>query len=53
MKNIKNLKIKIFFDGAKKKTIFEMYKKNLIKGFTTNPSIMKKVGVRNFKGFCK
>jgi transaldolase len=53
MKNIKTLKIKIFFDGAKKKTIFEMYKKNLIRGFTTNPSIMKKDGVRNFKGFCK
>ena len=39
---IDKLKIKIFADGADIKNIEELCKNPLIKGFTTNPSLMKK-----------
>ena len=39
------LKIKIFADGADLESIRELNKKNYIKGFTTNPSLMKKAGI--------
>jgi len=46
---IKN--IKIFADGADKIGMFEMYKNPLISGFTTNPSLLYKAGITNFKEF--
>lgn len=51
MKTIKNLKIKIFADGANKKEMLEMNQKKIIKGLTTNPSLMKKAGIKNYKDF--
>ena len=39
---LKDLKIKIFADGADLENIKELCKNSLIKGFTTNPSLMKK-----------
>lgn len=48
---ISNLKIKIFADGADKASMLEMYQKPLIKGFTTNPTLMRKAGVTGYKGF--
>ena len=41
-KILNNLKVKIFADGASKKDILELNSKDFIKGFTTNPSLMKK-----------
>ena len=46
MQNISNLRIKIFSDGADKAKMLEMYKKPFIKGLTTNPTLMKKAGIK-------
>ena len=53
MKKIENLKIKIFADGADKKGMLEMYEKSFVKGLTTNPTLMKKAGISNYRAFCK
>ena len=53
MKKIEDLKIKIFSDGADKKEMLDMNSKTLIKGFTTNPSLMKKTGIKNYEAFAK
>lgn len=45
--------VKIFLDGAEKTQMLEMAKNPLVKGFTTNPSLMKKSGVKDYKSFCK
>jgi len=52
MNRLDTLKVKIFADGANKKKMLEMYSKNFVKGLTTNPSLMKKEGIRNYKNFC-
>lgn len=52
MDKLKDLKVKIFADGANKKDMLEMYSKNIIKGLTTNPSLMKKEGIKDYKNFC-
>lgn len=51
MKLISELKVKLFADGAEKAGILEMYKKPIIQGFTTNPSLMRKAGITNYKAF--
>jgi transaldolase len=51
MNRILNLKVKIFADGADRAGILEMYQKPFIKGFTTNPTLMRKAGVTNYKEF--
>lgn len=53
MTQIKDLKIKIFADGADIKSMIEAYKGGLIKGFTTNPTLMRKVGVTEYVSFAK
>ena len=53
MKKIEDLKIKIFSDGADKEDMLNMNSKNFIKGFTTNPSLMKKAGIKDYKSFAK
>tara|TARA_B100000963_G_C22620079_1_gene669485 strand:- start:615 stop:1328 length:714 start_codon:yes stop_codon:yes gene_type:complete len=45
------LKIKIFADGADIDSIKKLNQNNFIKGFTTNPSLMKKAGVTDYKDF--
>jgi len=45
------LKVKLFADGAEKNGMVEMYNNPLISGFTTNPTLMKKAGVINYKKF--
>jgi transaldolase len=45
------LRVKLFTDGADKTQIVEMAKKPWIKGFTTNPSLLKKVGVVNYEAY--
>ena len=46
-------KISIFADGANMTTILKLNKNNLISGFTTNPSLMRSAGVKNYENFCK
>lgn len=53
MPQIKDLKIKIFADGADLKTMIEQSKGNIIKGFTTNPTLMQKNGITNYETFAK
>lgn len=50
---VEDLKVKIFADGADLNGMLEVYKKGLVKGFTTNPSLMKKAGVKDYKEFAK
>ena len=47
-----NLKVKIFADGADKQTMLEMYNKTYIHGLTTNPTLMRKSGITDYKKFC-
>lgn len=51
MPSIKSLKIKLFADGADLVGIVEMAANPLIKGFTTNPTLMRKAGVADYKTF--
>ena len=53
MKKIEDIKIKIFSDGADKKNMLDMNSKAFIKGFTTNPSLMKKTGIKDYRAFAK
>lgn len=53
MKKIEDLKVKIFADGADKAGMLEMYAKPYIKGMTTNPTLMKKAGIKDYEAFCK
>ena len=50
---MKNIKIKIFADGADIKSIKELNKNPLIKGFTTNPTLMRQSGIKNYLEFAK
>jgi transaldolase len=43
--------VQIFADGADLNVIGQMARDPLIKGFTTNPSLMRKAGVRDYKAF--
>ena len=52
-KKIENLKVKIFADGADEKDMLDMNSKAFIKGFTTNPSLMKKAGIGDYEAFAK
>ncbi len=53
MKKIEDLKIKIYADGANKSEMIKMYQNPLVKGLTTNPSLMKRAGISNYELFCK
>jgi transaldolase len=49
--DLNSLQVKIFADGANLNEIIEMNSNPLIKGLTTNPTLMKKAGVKNYKSF--
>jgi len=53
MKKVEDLKVQIFADGADKAGMLEMYAKPYIKGLTTNPTLMKKAGITDYRAFCK
>tara|TARA_B100000749_G_C18333959_1_gene426166 strand:+ start:118 stop:846 length:729 start_codon:yes stop_codon:yes gene_type:complete len=53
MNKLKNLDIKIFADGADLVSIEKLNMDQNISGFTTNPSLMKKAGVTDYKKFCQ
>lgn len=53
MKKVEELKVKIFADGADKAGMLEMYEKPFVKGLTTNPTLMKKAGITDYRAFCK
>jgi transaldolase len=47
------LNVKIFADGADKAGMIEMAANPIISGFTTNPTLMKKAGIKDYKSFAK
>ncbi len=51
MKSLAELQVKIFADGADQVSMLELYRNPLIKGFTTNPTLMRKAGVPDFQAF--
>ena len=50
---LNDLKVKIFADGADIAGMREMYKTGYISGFTTNPTLMKNAGVKDYESFAK
>jgi transaldolase len=53
MKGLRQFKIKLFADGADLKEMVDAYKAGIVSGFTTNPTLMKKAGVKNYEDFAK
>ena len=51
MTQIKSLKVKLFADGANLAGMKEMAANPMVKGFTTNPSLMRKAGIADYKAF--
>ena len=48
---VEDLNVKIFADGADKAGMLEMASKSFVKGLTTNPTLMKKAGIIDYKAF--
>lgn len=53
MKSLNDLKVKVFADGADKARMLEMYAKPYIKGFTTNPTLMRNAGIADYRVFAR
>ena len=53
MTSLSQLKVKIFADGADKAAMLDMYAKPYIRGLTTNPTLMRKSGIANYRAFAK
>ena len=51
MSSIANLKIKLFADGAERAQIVKFQSNPLIRGFTTNPTLMRAAGVKDYEAF--
>ena len=51
MKPASELSVKIFADGADLKGISNLSRNPLIKGFTTNPTLMRKAGIQDYRAF--
>lgn len=49
----KDLKIDIYADGADIEKMKRQYEEGFVKGFTTNPTLMKKAGVEDYRTFAK
>lgn len=52
-KSLQDLKVKIYADGADKAGILDLYAKPYIQGLTTNPTLMRKAGVKNYEAFAR
>jgi transaldolase len=50
---ITDLKIKLFADGADKAAMLNLYRNPLIRGFTTNPTLMRKAGIADYEAFAR
>ncbi|HEY4858266.1 MAG TPA: transaldolase family protein, partial [Xanthobacteraceae bacterium] len=53
MSRLADLKVKIFADGADYDGIVKMARNSLVKGFTTNPTLMRKAGVSDYEAFAR
>jgi transaldolase len=52
-KSLNDLTIHLYADGADKAGILDLYAKPHVKGLTTNPSLMKKVGITDYEAFAR
>ncbi len=52
-KSVADLRVQIFADGADKASIVELSRHPHIKGFTTNPTLMRATGVTDYAGFAQ
>jgi len=53
MRSVAELTVKLFADGADKATMLDLYRHPLIKGFTTNPTLMRKAGITDYEAFAR
>jgi transaldolase len=53
MSSLAHLKVKIFADGADRAGMLELYRNPVIKGFTTNPTLMRAAGITNYEAFAR
>ena len=53
MGRLESLRVKVFADGANLEGILEMYALPVVKGFTTNPTLMRKAGVTDYERFAR
>jgi transaldolase len=53
MTSVSALRVKLFADGADRAGMLEMYRKPMIKGFTTNPTLMRKAGISDYRAFAR
>jgi transaldolase len=53
MYGLHNLQVKIFADGADLEGMISLYRNPLIKGLTTNPTLMRKAGILDYESFAK
>lgn len=51
MRRVEDLRVKLFSDGADLAGILEMHTKPWVRGFTTNPTLMRKAGVTDYETF--
>jgi transaldolase len=51
VKSLSDLRVQIFADGADRDSFLELYRQPYIKGFTTNPTLMRAMGVTDYQGF--
>jgi transaldolase len=51
--NVNDLHIKIFADGADLASLLKLAERPYIKGFTTNPTLMRKAGIVDYEAFAK
>ena len=51
MKSFEQLSVRIFADGADRDGMLEMYCNPLIQGLTTNPTLMRKAGIGDYRAF--
>jgi transaldolase len=47
------LRIKVFADGADLDSILELAADPVVRGFTTNPTLMRKAGIEDYEGFAR
>jgi transaldolase len=53
MPSLTNLKVKVFADGADRAGMLDLYRNPLIKGFTTNPTLMRSAGITDYEAFAR
>lgn len=53
MKTVQDLQVKIFADGADRAGLLALAANPVIKGFTTNPTLMHAAGLRDYEGFAR